>query len=66
MSIVKVIEVICEGATVEAALQNGITEAAKTVKHIKQVNVEHVEGIVEKDKIVKFRVIAKISFLVER
>lgn len=66
MSIVKVIEVISEGATVEAAIKAGVEEAAKTVKEIKQINVCHVEGIVEKNKIKKFRVNSKISFVVDR
>lgn len=65
MAIVKVIEVICEGDTVDAALKNGILEAAKTVEQIKQINVEHIEGLVENNKIKKIRVNAKISFLVE-
>ncbi len=64
MSIVKVIEVICEGDTVDNALQNGVTEAAKTIEAIKQINVEHIEGLVEGNKVTKIRVNAKISFLV--
>jgi flavin-binding protein dodecin len=64
MSIVKVIEVICEGETVEAAMNSGIAEAAKTIEGIKQINVNHVEGIVENNKIVKYRVNAKVSFVV--
>lgn len=65
MSVVKVIEIICEGATVEDAIKSGVAEAAKTVKEIKQINVCHVEGLVEKNKVTKFRVNAKISFLVK-
>lgn len=65
MSIVKIIEVISEGESVDAAIKSAVTEAAKTVEHIKQINVEHIEGIVEKNKIVKFRVNSKISFVVE-
>lgn len=65
MSIVKVIEVICEGESIEAALKNGIKEAAKTVDQIKQINVEHIEGLVTSNKITKIRVNAKISFVVE-
>lgn len=66
MSIVKIIEVICEGATVEEALKNAVTEASRTVKNIKQINVDHVEGIVENNKITKFRVNARISFLIDK
>ncbi|HRD54928.1 MAG TPA: dodecin family protein [Parachlamydiaceae bacterium] len=66
MSIVKVIEVISEGASLEAAIKSGVEEAAKTVDEIKQINVCHIEGIVEKNKIKKYRINAKISFLVKR
>lgn len=65
MSIAKVIEVISEGKTVDEAIQSAVKEAAKTLENIRQVNVEHIEGIVEKNKIVKFRVHAKVSFVVE-
>ncbi len=34
MSIVKVIEVICEGKTIEAALKAAVREASKTIKQI--------------------------------
>lgn len=65
MSIVKVIEVIAEGATVDAAIKSAVTEAAKTLKEIKQVNVQHIEALVVKNKVTKFRVNAKVSFIVE-
>lgn len=65
MSVVKVIEVISQGKTVEAALQTAVTEAAKSLHNIKQINVEHVSGIVENNKITEFRVNSKISFVVD-
>jgi flavin-binding protein dodecin len=65
MSIVKVIEVISEGATVDAALKSAVEEAAKTVQNIRQINVEHIEGLVENNKITKIRINAKLSFLVD-
>lgn len=65
MSIVKVIEVISEGTSIEAAMKSALDEAAKTLENIKQINVDHIEGIVENSKIVKFRVHAKISFIVQ-
>lgn len=65
MSIVKVIEVISEGDSVDAAIKSAVAEAAKTVELIKQVNVEHIEGLVENNKIVKFRIHAKLSFVVK-
>lgn len=64
MSIVKIIEVISEGASIDAAVKSAVTEAAKTVKDIKQVNIDYIEGIVENNVVVKFRVNSKISFVV--
>lgn len=67
MSIVKVIEVISEGKSVDEAIKNAVKEASKTVELIKQVNVEHIEALVANDgkTVTKFRVNCKISFLVE-
>jgi flavin-binding protein dodecin len=64
MSIVKVIEVISEGKTIEEAIKSALDEAAKTVEGIKQVNVDHIEAKVENNKITKYRVAAKISFVI--
>lgn len=65
MSIVKVIEVIGEGATFDAALKSILEEASKTVQEINQIDVKHVSAIVEKNKIAKVRVNAHLSFLVK-
>lgn len=65
MSIVKVVEVICEGKSIEEAMHNGVKEAAKTIKNIKQIDVKWAHGHVEHDKITSFRVNAKISFVIE-
>lgn len=65
MSIVKVIEVICEGSSVDEALKAGVKEASKTIENILQINVVHIEGVVVKNKITKIRVNAKISFVVD-
>lgn len=65
MSVAKVIEIICEGDTIENALKNGIKDVTKTVKNVKQINVKHVEAIVNKNKIASFRVNANVTFVVE-
>lgn len=66
MSIVKVIEVISEGKSVEEAIKSAVEEAAKTLKNIRQVNVNHIEAHVENNKITKYRVNSNISFVVDR
>lgn len=65
MSIVKVIEVICEGKSIEEAMQNGIKEASKTIKNIKQIDVKWIHAHVENEKITGYRVNAKISFVIQ-
>lgn len=65
MSIVKVIEVISEGKTIDQAIQAAVDEAGKTLEHIKQVNVEYIEALVENKKVSKIRLNCKLSFLVD-
>lgn len=65
MSVAKIIEVISEGKTIEEAMQAAIKEAGKTVRGIKQINVDHIEGLVEGNSINKFRVNSRISFVIE-
>jgi flavin-binding protein dodecin len=65
MSIAKVIEVLAEGESIEAAIQSAVTEAAETVRGIKHVYVEGVQAIVQDEKVVKYRVNAKLTFVVE-
>lgn len=65
MSIVKVIEVLCEGKSIEDAMSAGVKEASKTVKNIKQIDVKWIHAHVEKGRITHYRVNAKISFVVK-
>lgn len=65
MSLAKVIEVIAEGESVEQAVQNAVTQASKTVQNIKSVNCENIQGIVSNNQIEKYRVNAKVTFVVE-
>ena len=64
MSIAKVIEVIAEGKTIQEASDNAVLEAAKSVKKIKGVYVEGIQGLVKDGKIDKYRVNAKVTFIV--
>lgn len=65
MSLAKVIEVMAEGETLEEALQNAVTHASKTVEQIKSVYAENIKAIVEENKIVRYRVNAKITFVIK-
>lgn len=64
MSIAKVIEVLAEGATIEEAVESAVSEASKTVKNIRHVYVNEVQGIVENNSVTKYRVNAKVTFVV--
>lgn len=65
MAVVKVIELIAESTeSWEAAVQDGVTEAAKTVKNLQTVYVKDLQAVLEGSKIVKYRANVKISFIV--
>jgi flavin-binding protein dodecin len=66
MAVVKVIELLAESEeSWEAATQAAIDEASKTVRNIKTVYVKEFQAIVEGNEVVKYRVNAKVSFLVQ-
>jgi flavin-binding protein dodecin len=65
MSIAKVIEVLAEGQSIEEAVQAAVTEAGKTVRGIRHVYINEMQAIVENDKVVRYRINAKITFVVE-
>ena len=64
MSIVKVIEIIAEGDSVENAVSAAVDEASKTVRNIKTVYVKDIQAIVQDNKVTKYRIDAKVSFVV--
>ena len=66
MSLAKIIEVVSEGKTVEEAVQNVVDEASKTLRGIKGVDIVRFHAVVENNKIVKYRVDAKVAFVVEK
>jgi len=66
MAVVKVIEILAESQeSWEAAAQEAVAEAVKTVRGIQTVYINALQAIVEGDKIVRYRVDAKISFIVK-
>jgi dodecin len=65
-SIVKVIEVIAESdQSWEQAAQDALTHASRTVRNIKSIYVENLQGVVSNNKITHYRLNAKISFVIE-
>jgi len=63
--VVKVIEVLAQSKkSWEDAADIAIKEAAKSVNDIKSINIVNTSARVEKNKIVKYRITAQISFIV--
>ncbi len=66
MAVVKVIEVLSESTNGwEAATQEAVNAASKTLKNIQSVYISNMQAIVENNKVVNYRINAKISFVVE-
>jgi flavin-binding protein dodecin len=65
-SIVKVVEVVAQSEkSFDDAAQTAVREVAKSVRNIKSIWIDNLSGKVEGDRIVEYRVNAKVSFLVE-
>lgn len=66
MSMLKVIEVLAESdKSFDDAAQVAVTIAAKSVRNIKSIYIKDMTALVENDKVTKYRINAKISFLLE-
>jgi flavin-binding protein dodecin len=67
MAVVKIIELIGSSPLGwSEAVQNAVTEAAKTVKNVKGVHVKRCTAKVKDNKIVEYNANVKIAFVVER
>ena len=67
MAVVKIIELIGSSPKGwEDATKNALSEAAKTIMNIKSVYVKRCNAKVENNKIVEYRAVVKIAFVVER
>lgn len=64
-SIAKVIELIAESEkSFDDAVAQALVEAKKTVENIKSIWVENMTAVVEEGEIRRYRVNAKVTFLV--
>jgi flavin-binding protein dodecin len=67
MSVAKVVELIGSSPDGwEAAAANAVEAAARTIRNIKGIDVTRWTAKVEKNKIVEYRAVVKIAFIVER
>ena len=63
---VKVIEVLAQSETGwEDATKAALAEASKSLRNIQSIYIKEMQAIVEGDRIVQYRINAKISFLLE-
>ena len=66
MAMLKVVEVLAESnKSWEDAAQVAVTIAAKTVRHIKSINVENLQATVDGNKITSYRINGKLTFVLE-
>ena len=66
MTMVKVIEVLAESdKSWEDAAQQAVADASKTVRNVKSIYLKNIEATVENGKVAKYRINAKISFVLE-
>lgn len=63
MTLVKVTEVKAEGKTRAEAAENAFKKAAKTLHNIKGVYIERISGVVEFNKITKYRLNARVTYM---
>ena len=67
MAVVKIVELIGSSPNGwEDATKSALAEAAKTIKNIKSIYVKRCNAKVENNKIVEYRAVVKIAFVVER
>jgi flavin-binding protein dodecin len=66
MSVIKVIEVMANSReSWEDAAQNAVAEASETLQNIRSVYIKDHSAIVENNKIVEYRITAKVSFEID-
>ena len=65
MSIAKVIEIIAEGDSVEDAVENAVKETTDSLRHVRSVYVENIQALVRDGKVSRYRVNAKVTFVVD-
>lgn len=66
MSVVKVIEIIAEGNSIEDAVEKGLERAGETVEGIQNIYIKDIKAKVENNKVSHYRLILKVSFLLKQ
>ena len=64
--LLKVVEVLAESEkSWEDATAEAVTRASKTLKNIRSIYIENFEAKVEGNRVVRYRINAKVSFVLE-
>ncbi len=67
MAVVKIIELIGSSPkNWEEAVKNALAEAALTIKNIKSIYVKSCKARIENNKIVEYRALVKIAFVLQK
>ena len=66
MAILKVLELMSSSTkSWEDAAQQAVNEASQTLKHIRSLYIQDQSAVVKNNKIVEYRITAKLSFEIE-
>lgn len=66
MAVVKVVELLAQSPDGwEAATQEAVRVASRTIRNIRNVYVKEMQALVENDQITTYRVNVKVSFEIE-
>ncbi|MBA5779420.1 dodecin domain-containing protein [Stappia sp. F7233] len=66
MAMLKVIEVLAESdESWEQAARQAVADASRSVRNVKSIYIKNFEATVDQNKIQRYRVNAKISFVLE-
>ena len=67
MAVVKIVELVGSSSDGwKEATKNALNEAGKTIRNIKSIHVKRCTAKVENNKIVEYRAVVKIAFMVEK
>ena len=66
MAVLKVLELMASSTkSWEDAAQQAVREASKTLKHIRSIYIKEQSAVVNKNKIMEYRITAKLSFEIQ-
>ncbi len=65
MAVAKVIEILAEGSSIEAAVEDCAKEAGKSVKNIRSIYVQDIQAKIEDGKVAGYRVACKVTFVIK-